>query len=135
LGGVISTVPPFARWTWRRTSSSRAESGDTIAHALAEPAHIAIQGQNGSGKSRLTYGLLAQAAHADDVLIAGSDITGLLLGAPFDGTRHRNWQAAGTADLEDHAAVLEALVAEMDKRLADMPLGVDKITPSPDRPL
>lgn len=113
----------------------RGEDGVTLAHALAEPAHVLVQGMNGSGKSRFSYGLLGQCAHAPDVLVAGSDITGLLLGRPWDGTRHRLWQAAGTADLEEHAAVLERLVAEMDRRLADMPLGVDKLDPTVERPL
>lgn len=111
------------------------EQGATIAHALAEPAHLLCQGQNGSGKSRFTYGLLSQCAHAPDVLVTGSDITGLLLGAPWDGTRHREHQAAGTADLAAHADQLEQLVAEMDRRLSAMPRGVDKLDPTPATPL
>jgi hypothetical protein len=60
------------------------------------------------------YSLLGQAGHAPDVLIAGSDITGLLLGRAWDGTRHREWPCAGTASIEAHAELLEALVEEMD---------------------
>lgn len=112
-----------------------AEDGVVVAHALAEPAHLLVQGQNGSGKSRFTYGLLSQCTYAPDVLVAGSDITGLLLGSPWDGTRHRAHQAAGTADLEQHAATLEGLVAEMDRRLGAMPRGVDKLAPTADAPL
>ena len=113
----------------------RAEDGATLGHALADAAHLLLQGQNGSGKSVMSYGLIGQAAHARDVIVAGCDITGLLLGRPFEGTRHRAWQAAGTADLEAHAVILERLVGDMDRRLTDMPLGVDKLTPTPDRPL
>ncbi len=43
-----------------------------------------------------TYGLLAQLCAAPDVLITGSDITGLVLGRAFTGTAHRDWQATGT---------------------------------------
>lgn len=113
----------------------RGEDGATVGHALASAAHIAVQGQNGSGKSLFAYALLAQAATAPDVLVAGSDITGLLLGRPWDGTRHGQWQATGTADLEAHAVVLERLVAVMDHRLAAMPVGVDKLEPTEDLPL
>ncbi|WP_433782443.1 FtsK/SpoIIIE domain-containing protein [Actinomycetospora sp. CA-101289] len=160
MGAVCATVEPYGlRWARVRLSMAdpladafhaqlapvaaaaarlilgRAEDGDTIAHALAESAHLLVQGQNGSGKSRFTYGLLAQCAHAADVLVTGSDITGLLLGGPWDGTRHRDHQAAGTADLDAHAAVLEELVAEMDRRLANMPRGVDKLDPTAAVPL
>lgn len=119
----------------RRLVLGRTEDGHIITHALAEAAHVLVQGQNGSGKSRFTYGLLSQCAHAPDVLVTGSDITGLLLGAPWDGTRHRQYQAAGTADLEHHAATLEGLVAEMDRRLSGMPRGIDKLEPAPHLPL
>ncbi len=113
----------------------RGADGVTVGHVLAAAAHIAVQGQNGSGKSLFAYCLLAQAATAPDVLIAGSDITGLLLGAAWDGTVHRGWQATGTADLEQHAVTLERLVAVMDHRLATMPPGVDKLESTVDRPL
>ncbi|WP_158071650.1 hypothetical protein [Pseudonocardia sp. Ae717_Ps2] len=41
------------------------------------------------------YSALAQLARLDDVLIAGSDLSGLLLGRPYVGTRHHEWQATG----------------------------------------
>ncbi|WP_433781583.1 hypothetical protein ACQPX6_17550 [Actinomycetospora sp. CA-101289] len=114
----------------------RDEAGRIVGHVIARAAHIAVQGQNGSGKSAFLYGLLAQLAEAPDVLVAGCDPTGLLLGAPWDGTRHRDWQcAAGAGRADLHAAHLESLVAEMDRRLADMPPRVDTLTPSPDLPL
>lgn len=113
----------------------RAEDGTVIRHALADPAHLLMQGRNGSGKSRGSYSLLGQVSRACDVLICGSDITGLLLGGPWGGTRHRDWQAVGTADIEEHAATLERVVAEMDDRLARMPPRVDKLHPTVDVPL
>ena len=99
----------------------RTEDGDVLAHALAAEAHIAVQGQNGSGKTKLVNGLLTQLCAAPDVLIAGSDITGLLLGRAWDGTAHRPHQVVGTADLAAHAVLLEDLVAEMDRRLEHIP--------------
>jgi len=119
----------------REVILGRGEDGATVGHALSSAAHIAVQGQNGSGKSLFAYQLLAQAATAPDVLVARSDITGLLLGRPWDGTRHRQWQATGTAELEAHAVVLERLVAVMDHRLAAMPAGQDKLAPTEDLPL
>ena len=112
----------------------RTEDGITLGHALADDAHLAVQGQNGSGKTNLVQGLLAQLAAAPDVLIAGSDITGLLLGRPFDGTAHRAWQAVGSGDLEAHAVLLEDLVAEMDRRLTTIPPRCDRITPTATTP-
>lgn len=113
----------------------RDELGDALGHAFADAAHVALQGQNGAGKSQFAYGLLAQLAGADDVRIAGSDITGLLLGRPWEGTVHRRWQATGTADLEEHATLLERLVGVMDDRLAALPDRTDKLAPTPERPL
>ncbi|WFG44998.1 hypothetical protein [Pseudonocardia alni] len=111
------------------------ELGDALGHAFADAAHVALQGQNGAGKSQFAYGLLAQLAGADDVRIVGSDITGLLLGRPWEGTVHWRWQATGTADLEEHATLLERLVGVMDDRLAALPDRTDKLDPTPDRPL
>ncbi|GAA4881494.1 FtsK/SpoIIIE domain-containing protein [Actinomycetospora straminea] len=108
----------------------RTEDRTTLGHAIADPAHLAVQGMNGSGKSAFVYGLLAQLCAAPDVLVAGSDITGLLLGRVWDDTAHREWQVVGTHDLEAHAALLEQLVAEMDRRLATIPRREDKITPT-----
>jgi S-DNA-T family DNA segregation ATPase FtsK/SpoIIIE len=112
----------------------RAEDGSALTHRLTDPAHLAVQGQNGSGKSVFTYGLLAQLAAASDVLITGSDITGLVLGRAFTGTAHREYQATGTRDLLEHAAMLDRLVAEMDHRLDAMPARQDSITPTTTTP-
>ncbi|MHC1563439.1 hypothetical protein ACR9E3_31165 [Actinomycetospora sp. C-140] len=112
----------------------RTEDGVTLGHAITDPAHVAVQGMNGSGKSVFTYGLLSQLAAAPDVLVAGSDITGLLLGRAWDGTIHRAHQVTGTADIAAHAVLLEDLVAEMDRRLATIPPRRDKIVPSVECP-
>ncbi|WP_433030455.1 hypothetical protein [Actinomycetospora sp. CA-053990] len=108
----------------------RTEDGVTLGHAIADPAHLGVQGQNGSGKSAFCYGLLSQLAAAPDVLVAGSDITGLLLGRAWDDTAHRPHQVTGTADIGAHAVLLEDLVAEMDRRLEAIPPRRDKIEPT-----
>lgn len=113
----------------------RAEDGSLIEHALASPGHIAVQGQNGSGKTELSNGLLTQLSAAADVLITGSDITGLLLGRVWDGTAHRPWQVVGSQDLVAHADHLDRLVAWMDQRLDTMPPRRDAITPTAQTPL
>ncbi len=113
----------------------RGEDGRTLSHALADAAHLAVQGQNGAGKSAFTYGLLSQVCAAPDVLIVGSDITGLVLGWAWDATAHRDWQVTGTRDLEAHAAMLDALASEMDRRLDAMPPRHDKIRPTAQTPL
>ena len=112
----------------------RTEDGITLGHAIADPAHLGVQGQNGSGKSAFCYGLLSQLAAAPDVLVAGSDITGLLLGRAWDDTAHRPHQVTGTADIGAHAVLLEDLVAEMDRRLEAIPPRRDKIEPTPETP-
>ena len=113
----------------------RGEDAVTLGHDGTSAAHIAVQGQNGSGKSAFTYGLLAQLCAAPDVLITGSDITGLVLGRAWDHTAHREWQVTGTQDLPAHAAMLDALVAEMDRRLEGMPDRHDKVSPTVQTPL
>ncbi|WP_075334958.1 hypothetical protein [Pseudonocardia sp. Ae717_Ps2] len=63
-----------------------------------EGPHVCIQGATRSGKSVWCYSALAQLARLDDVLIAGSDLSGLLLGV-LRGYRHHEWQATGSADV------------------------------------
>ena len=108
----------------------RTEDATTLGHAITDPAHLAVQGMNGSGKSVFTYGLLAQLAAAPDVLVTGSDITGLLLGRAWGDTAHQPHHVTGTHDIAAHAVLLEDLVAEMDRRLATIPPRRDKIEPS-----
>lgn len=96
------------------------EDGTALRMPLADMAHVIVQGQTRSGKSRWTYGMLSQLAGCRDVLIGGSDITGLLARA-FASTRHGPLWASGTADLEAHVATLESFTAEMDRRNATIP--------------
>lgn len=109
------------------------DTGRALAVQLATIAHIIVQGQTGSGKSRWAYGWLSQLATCDDVIISGSDVSGVLL-RPFVGTRHGDHLALGTADLADHAEVLEVLVKEMDERIARIPDELDVLPASPDDP-
>lgn len=81
--------------------------------------HLAIQGSTGSGKSVFVYGLLAQLVTTPNLLVAMSDPTGLLT-RPFTGTVHEEWQVAGTADPDEHLALLERLVDTMDQRIATL---------------
>ncbi|MFC5142357.1 hypothetical protein ACFPK1_29305 [Actinomycetospora rhizophila] len=112
----------------------RTEDGITLGHAIADASHIAVQGQNGSGKSAFTYALLSQLAAADDVLVCGSDITGLVLGPAWYDTPHAVHQMTNLDDLEEHANFLEELVLVMEARLGEIPPRQDKITPRPDCP-
>ena len=132
------TVPPPRGPAGRADAPlllGRAEDATSITHVLAAPGHIAVQGQNGSGKSQLAYGLLAQLCAAADVLVAGSDITGLLLGRAWQDTAHQPWQVTGSRDLAAHAELLDRLVAWMDDRLDAMPARQDSIIPSTTNPL
>ena len=112
----------------------RTEDATTLGHAIADPAHFGVQGQNGSGKTAFCYGLLSQLAAAPDVLVTGSDITGLLLGRAWDDTAHRPHQVVGTHDIAAHAVLLEDLVAEMERRLETIPPRRDTIEPTPATP-
>ena len=95
--------------------------------------HTVVQGQTRSGKSAFCYWLLAQMASAPDLLIAGSDPTGLLL--PFTGTIHQPWQVTGMADPDAHLKLLRDLVTEMDRRIAAIPPRSDQTTPDNATPL
>lgn len=96
--------------------------------------HTVIQGQTRSGKSAFCYWLLSQMASAPDLVIAGSDPTGLLL-RPFAGTVHEPWQVVGTGDPGAHVKLLRDLVTEMDGRIAAIPPRSDQITPDDTTPL
>jgi DNA segregation ATPase FtsK/SpoIIIE, S-DNA-T family len=111
------------------------ETGERLALSWVEAPHAVIQGQTRSGKSVFCYGLLGQLSGARDVVIAGCDPTGLLLGRPFAGTVHRPWQVAGMADLDAHVELLERLASEMDARISAMPDRTDAIQPDEGCPL
>jgi hypothetical protein len=119
-------LPPALRSVHHPTVLGRVESGELLSTVLAQQAHMIVQGQTRSGKSRWTYGFLAQLAGCPDIVIAGSDVTGLLL-RPFAGTRHARMQTLGSADPERHAQRLEQLVAEMDRRIRAIPARRDTL--------
>lgn len=77
------------------------EYGQPVTIDFSQRVHLIVQGRTGSGKSRLSYGLLQQLAAAPDAIIAGSDPSSVLL-RPFYGTRHAPWQVLG-ADVGTHA--------------------------------
>ncbi|MGH3897967.1 MAG: FtsK/SpoIIIE domain-containing protein [Pseudonocardiaceae bacterium] len=95
------------------------EDGQRVTIDFTERVHLLVQGRTGSGKSRLSYGLLHQLAAAPDAIIAGSDPSSVLL-RPFQGSRHAAWQVLG-ADVTSHADLLADLVAEMDRRMTAIP--------------
>jgi len=109
------------------------EAGQEITLDWRGGAHTAIQGVTRSGKSVLSYALLAQLAAERECLVAGLDPTGLLL-RPFADTRHAKHQALGLADIDAHEAVLVELVATMDRRIAELPLDRDTLELSADAP-
>lgn len=112
------------------------EAGAPITQTWAAAPHSCVQGRTRSGKSVWCYSVLGQLARLDDVLIAGSDPSGLLLGRPYDGSRHREWQATGSHDVLAHLQLLRRLVEEMDARISDLPARADKIEHfTPERPL
>lgn len=117
-----------------RVLLARDEHGRDVATDPAALPHLAVQGQTRSGKSTWLYGLLAQVAARPSVLVAGIDPTGLLL-RPFAGSRHDPWQARGLGAPEAILAVLERLVAEMDHRVASLPLHADQVSTGPGCPL
>lgn len=99
------------------------EFGKPVTISFADRVHLIVQGRTGSGKSRLSYAVLQQLAAAPDALIAGCDPSSVLL-RPFAGSRHARWQSLG-ADVDAHARTLDALVAELDGRLARIPQRAD----------
>lgn len=126
----------FATVQTVRVLIAQDEAREQIAMTWVEAPHVCVQGATRSGKSVWCYSVLAQLAGLPDVLIAGSDPSGLLLGRPFVGTRHHDWQATGSGDVLAHLELLRRLVAEMDQRIAALPDRADKwerFTPS--RPL
>lgn len=108
------------------------EDGQVVAVDFRDRVHLIIQGRTGSGKSRLSYSVLAQLAAAPDALIAGSDPSSVLL-RPFRDTRHARWQVLG-GDVTAHVGLLEDLVAEMDTRLAAIPERCDTLPISTEHP-
>lgn len=91
------------------------DDGHPLVIDLRDPWHIAIQGMSRSGKSVLTYNLLAPLATCDNVLVCGVDPTQILLspwrGYPGDEFRHLG------GDAEAAAKTLASLCRAMDLRI------------------
>jgi len=109
------------------------EHGQPVTVDFTQRVHLIVQGRTGSGKSRLSYGLLLQLAAACDAIIAGSDPSSVLL-RPFQDTRHAAWQVLG-GDVATHAELLDGLVEEMDTRLAAIPDRTDVLPLTAQHPM
>lgn len=129
----IVELPPLVQSRARDLLVGMLDTGQALKVQLASIAHLIVQGQTRSGKSRWTYGWLSQLATCEDVRISGSDVSGVLL-RPFVGTRHGDHLALGTADLEEHARVLEELVTIMDERITRIPDHLDVLPASTEDP-
>lgn len=134
LAGTVP-LPGPVRSALEPLSLGRGEDGDPVAVRLGSAAHLIVQGASGSGKSVGCYGLLGQLAHATDVRVTGSDITGLLL-APWLGRPGEvPPPVLGTRAPAAHVTMLERLTRTMDERIATMPPGRDSVDLGPDVPL
>ncbi|MGJ0182029.1 FtsK/SpoIIIE domain-containing protein [Corynebacterium glyciniphilum] len=81
----------------------------------ATSGHALVTGQTGSGKSASLYDLLCIASHDPQTQVVGIDPSGVT-GAPFARVHPRDWVVGG-ADIGVQAIeLLEAVVAEMDRR-------------------
>lgn len=126
-------LPEVARGRAGSVLVGRLDNGYPLLVDMAHTAHIIVQGQTRSGKSRWAYGYLSQLAACSDVHISGSDVSGILL-RPFQHTQHGDLLALGTKDVYRHADVLETLVERMDDRLARVPDDADVLDASDDDP-
>ncbi|MGO4957614.1 FtsK/SpoIIIE domain-containing protein [Luteococcus sp. Sow4_B9] len=93
------------------------ETGSALVIDLGMAAHIACQGSTRSGKSVLSYSILANAARLPEVQVWGCDPTGVLL-KPFAETAPERF-VLGTKDPAKFADLAESLVAEMDRRIEE----------------
>jgi hypothetical protein len=138
LAGTVAPVVPVASALDALTLGI-GEEGVTVALELGSAAHLVMQGATGSGKSVGMYSLLGQLAVASDVVVTGSDITSLLLG-PWARRKPRPGgsipvPALGTGDLTVHVLALEALVKELDARVARIAFGRDSVDLGADMPV
>jgi len=94
-----------------------------------------LVGATRSGKSAMTYALLCQAASDPTVLVAGVDVSSILL-SPFATEATKPWVHLGSANLEHAVEVVENMVSEMQRRLDFLiASGLDKVNPGVDFPI
>jgi hypothetical protein len=109
------------------------EDGRAVEVDFTERVHLLVQGRTGSGKSRLSYGIVQQLAADPQALIAGCDPSSVLL-RPFRGSRHAPWQVLGDNPVA-HAELLERLGQEMQQRLGAIPKRCDVLPVSAEYPM
>lgn len=119
-------LPPAAE-LGPRLLLARDERGHDVVAFPEELPHLVVQGQTRSGKSAWLYALLAQLVDRRGVRIAGVDPTGLLLRPFSTGGRPAPLQAVGLADPARIVTVLDDLVAEMDRRVAEIDPRSDRV--------
>lgn len=101
---------------WPLWIASDARGKHILLDLASEAAHVLVQGQTRSGKSALVTRLIASAIKFPFAAIAGADPSGVLL-HPLRDFPFREWRSAAVGDIQSHAAALQALVAELDRRL------------------
>lgn len=131
LAGVVAWLPPTRP---DHLVLGVDEHGEVVAVPVDDLTHTVMQGATGSGKSAAAYSLLAQLAGRADVDVVGIDPTGRLLG-PW-GPHARGWRVCGTADAAArYELAMAGVVAEMDRRIAELPERADTIEITPACPL
>jgi S-DNA-T family DNA segregation ATPase FtsK/SpoIIIE len=130
-----AATTPLGQVVYPPVLLARTEAGADVVQDWDAAPNCVIQGATRSGKSVFCYSLLAQLARRRDVLIAGSDPSGILLGRPYVGTVHRAWQVTGSGNVAEHLQLLRRLVAEMDRRITELPDRADKLPASVENPL
>lgn len=105
----------------------RTEHGTDLYGDIWAPWHTLVQGQTRSGKSVLSYLMLAPLACRDDVIVTGVDPTGILLG-PWGDLPGASLRHTATGDVPGMVVTLAALTEEMDRRITALVAnGQDKI--------
>jgi hypothetical protein len=127
-------MPPPLSSVFDQLVFGRCESGELLSASLVDIAHVVAQGMTRSGKSRWVYSVLAQVAGCPDLVVAGSDNTGILL-RPFVDTRHAEYQALGSDHLDHHVELFEGLVETMQLRVSAIPRRVDVLPITSDLPV